>query len=171
MTAIHTRQYMYYKSAKNYRILQLYSTAVKQCQLKTIFDHWDHTVTLAVMYLEIKPQKKKKVFVFTPFQCAAVNLQSWKARSCLISNKFLSRSLKVLSFSEGRLKNMLPWVHLNWIVDMKIICWTVSLSLLVQCNMYIVKVPYEVTYSYDYKTKEMYFITSFGWNLCSKILT
>lgn len=76
MTAIHTRQYVYYKSVKNYPILQLYSTAVKQCQLKNIFDHWDHTVTLAVMYLEIKPQKKKKkLFVFAPCQCAAVNLK------------------------------------------------------------------------------------------------
>lgn len=115
MTAIHTRQYVYYKSAKNYRILQLYSTAVKQCQLKTIFDHWDRTVTLAVMYLEIKPQKKKKLFVFAPFQCAAVNLKPWKARSGLISNKFLSSSLKVLSFSEGRLKTCYrgsTWIEL-----------------------------------------------------------
>ena len=54
---------VYYKSVKNYRILQLYSTAVKQCQLKTIFDHWDRTATLAVMYLEIKPQKKKCLFL------------------------------------------------------------------------------------------------------------
>lgn len=50
-------------SAKNYRILQLYSTAVKQCQLKTIFDHWDRTVTLAVMYLEINLKKKKCLFL------------------------------------------------------------------------------------------------------------
>ena len=46
----------------------------KAMSTQDYFDHWDRTVTLAVMYLEIKPQKKK-VFVFAPFQCAAVNLK------------------------------------------------------------------------------------------------
>ena len=166
MTAIHTRQYVYYKSAKNYRILQLYSTAVKQCQLKTIFDHWDRTVTLAVMYLEIKPQKKKKCLFLRPF-----NVRRWiwnheKPAAVLFQTNFFL-VVKGFIVLRRQIKNMLPWVYLNWIVDMKIICSTVSLSLLVQCNMYIGKVPYEVTYSYDYKTKEMYFITSFG---CSKVL-
>lgn len=79
MTAIHTRQYVCYKSAKNYRILQLYSTAVKQCQLETIFDHWDRTVTLAVMYLEIKPQKKKKSVCFCALSMCGGEFETMKS--------------------------------------------------------------------------------------------